>query len=265
MIGVFAAVSIACMEMSVLSPFSLATVPVAGSLATSSVAIAAASAAEQPPELRDDDAAVAPAPPQPANDPDKVSDPEGVLGSLVFASETDDAVVDRVLAYIDAISTLEGGFTQIAPSGAVSTGKFFLRRPGQLRFEYDEPTPLLIVATQGNVYVRDSELETTDFYPIKKTPLRFLLSKKIDFGDAKVVAVDRGVDTAAITFASNEEETEGELSVIVSAPEMSLRQWIVRDPQNGVTIVTLDNVKAGGKLPNRLFRAPDAGGKFINN
>ena len=40
---------------------------------------------------------------------------------------------------------------------------------------------------------------------------------------------------------------------------------LVRDVQNGITVVTLDNVKAGERLANRLFQTPDAGGQFLKN
>lgn len=190
---------------------------------------------------------------------------EQFSGPLAYDGESDEAVVDRLVAYLEGIDTLKGDFTQIAPSGNVTTGRFFLRRPGLLRFEYDPPTPLLIVANSGLVYVRDEELETTDSYPVGRTPLKFLLQEEIDRSAVEIMAVDRGVDTVAVTLASPDEETEGELSVIVSAPEMSLKRWVVRDLQNGVTIVTLDNVSAGERLANRLFRAPEAGGQFLKN
>ncbi len=198
-------------------------------------------------------------------DDNLILDEEQFLGPLAFEGESDDAVVERLVSYLEGVDTLKGDFTQIAPSGAVSSGRFFLRRPGLLRFEYDPPTPLLIVANSGLVYVRDEALETTDSYPVGRTPLKFLLSDTIDLDRAEIVAVDRGVDTVAVTFASKEEETEGELSVIVSAPEMQLTRWIVRDLHNGITVVMLDNVAAGERLANRLFRAPEAGGQFLKN
>mgnify|MGYP001337998122 CR=1 FL=1 len=183
---------------------------------------------------------------------------------LVFADEDDAAVADRLIDYIENIDTLQGDFTQIAPSGAISEGRFYLRRPGLLRFEYDPPQPLLIVANGGMVYVRDDALDTTDSYPAGKTPLKFLLSKKFDRDDAKVVAVDRGVDTVAVTFASTDAETEGEITLIAEAPNFVLRRWIVRDLQGGVTVVTLNNVVAGKRIANRLFAAPEAGGRFLD-
>lgn len=184
---------------------------------------------------------------------------------LVFEGESDEQVVERVFAYLDGITTLSGDFTQTSPQGAISTGKFYLRRPGLLRFEYDQPSPILIVANGGMVYVRDDALETTDSYPVGKTPLKFLLRKKVELGDAKVVAVDRSDDAVAVTFASDEEETEGELSVILSAPDMRLREWIVRDSQNGVTMVTLDKVAEGMTLANRLFATPETSTPFLKN
>ncbi len=222
-----------------------------------------------------DDVASAPAEPpktqadaviEPLSDAiDIISAPETPISTLVFEGESDESVARRLIDYLEGLDTLQSEFTQIAPSGAVTKGRLYLRRPGMLRFEYDQPSPLLIVANGGMVYVRDEALETTDSYPTKKTPLKFLLSKKLDLDEARVVAVDRGVDTAAVTFSSSDDETEGELTVIMRAPEIALEQWVVRDVQNGITVVTLENAQEGLRLANSLFRAPDAGGKFLKN
>lgn len=183
---------------------------------------------------------------------------------VVFENESDEAVAEKLISYIENLDTLQGDFTQIAPSGAISSGRFYLRRPGLLRFEYDPPSPLLIVANGGLVYVRDEALETTDSYPVGKTPLKFLLRETIDREDAQIVSVDRGVDNFAVTFSSTDEETEGELTLFASAPDLALRRWIIRDLQGGLTVVTLDNVKTGERIANNLFRAPEAGGRFLD-
>lgn len=182
----------------------------------------------------------------------------------VFSDLSDEAVAAEILGHIEGLTTLSGDFVQTAPSGAVVTGKVYMRRPGQIRFDYDDPSPITIVATGGLVYVENTDLETTDSYPLKKTPLRFLLSKSIDIGDATLKSVERGLDSVAVTYSSEDEETEGELTLVLSAPELSIEQWAVRDAQGGVTVVALHGVTSGGTLENRLFRAPEAGGAFIN-
>lgn len=182
----------------------------------------------------------------------------------VFADLSDQAVADQVLRYLEGITTLKGDFVQTAPSGAVATGDFHLRRPGQIRFDYDDPSPITIVATQGMVFVENADLETTDSYPLKKTPLRFLLDKKVDIGDAVLKSVDRDQRSVAVTYASTDEETEGEITLVLAAPTLAIEQWAVRDAQGGVTMVSLQGVTAGATIENRLFRAPEAGGAFIN-
>ena len=186
---------------------------------------------------------------------------------LVFSNVDDAKIAQNVLGYLNDLTTATASFVQSSPSGAVEEGQFWLRRPRQLRMEYgssNDPS-LLIVATQGNVYVRDNALETTDFYPVKKTPLRFLLTKELDAETLDVVSVQRGTDSVAVTFADVSGDAEGDLTVVLDAPNLRLRQWVVRDPQNNVTFVTLEDLVEGGKVSNRLFRVPDAGGQFINN
>lgn len=266
-IATFAAISAVCVEAATFgSPAVVAAVA-----QSSNAAIAVDTEADASAGVPDEEALILPpaeevdAAPVSNTDDNLILDEEQFAGPLAFEGESDDAIVERLVAYLEDVDTLKGDFTQIAPSGAVSTGRFFLRRPGLLRFEYDPPTPLLIVANSGLVYVRDDELETTDSYPVGRTPLKFLLAEELDLDSAEIVAVDRGVDTVAVTLASKDDETEGELSIIVSAPEMSLERWIVRDLQNGITVVTLANVAAGERLANRLFRAPEAGGQFLKN
>ena len=259
-IAMLSAISLICADVALPPLTSAPTAPLQ--------AVAAASVQSAPltePPAAEEDTVAPPADEAPVVVDASVSEEEANSIPLVFEGESDEQAVARLEAYLESVDTLNGEFTQVSPSGAISTGRFYIRRPGLLRFEYDPPTPLLIVANGGMVYVRDEALETTDSYPLGRTPLKFLLRKKVDLEDATVVGVDRGVDTLAVTFASDEDETEGELTVIVSAPEMRLVRWIVRDIQNGITVVTLDNVKSGERLANRLFRTPDAGGAFLKN
>lgn len=184
---------------------------------------------------------------------------------LAFADLSDQAIADAALKALEAMTTLSAKFRQTAPSGAVATGDVKLRRPGQVRFDYDAPSPITIVGTGGIVYVENADLETTDSYPLGKTPLKFLLSKRIDIGDADLAGVERYENAVAVTWTSTEAATEGALTLYLSAPDLSVREWAVTDAQGGVTLVELIDPKLGEKLDNRLFRAPDAGGAFIRN
>ena len=59
-----------------------------------------------------------------------------------------------------------------------------------MRFEYDPPSPIEIIADGSSVVVRDRKLATQDLYPLSQTPLRFLLADRIDLlRDTNVVGV----------------------------------------------------------------------------
>lgn len=238
--------ALSCAEAS----FAFAPAPVDASVAPAAIAAPVRLAVADQPETL---------PPPPAGAaPDEVA-------PVAFSGLSDEAVVERAFGALEALTTLEGEFTQVAPSGAVSSGRFFLRRPGLLRFEYDPPTPLLVVANGGMVFVRDEALETTDSYPVNQTPLKFLLNRKVDLGDAKLIDIERGPSAVSLTFASADEETEGEITLDFSAPDLALQQWAISDPQGGMTVVALENVIAGRDIANRLFRVPETDSPFLKN
>ena len=93
---------------------------------------------------------------------------------------TQRAQVDKVSQYLSSVQQLSGNFVQVGPDGARVRGEFYIQKPGKVRFEYDPPTPIEIVADGQSVVVRNSKLATQDLYPLSQTPLRFLLSDRID-------------------------------------------------------------------------------------
>ncbi len=198
-----------------------------------------------------------------------IAPPEQDPEKLPFAGQDDDVVVAAALAYLEAINTLQGTFFQQAPSGTLSSGQFYIRRPGLLRFEYEPPNPLVVVANQGVVYVRDNDLKTTDSYPVDKTPLKFLLRKKIGVDEANILEVERAERAVGITLAATDVETEGDITLIFSTEEesdaLSLVRWIVRDAQGALTIVDLIDVIQDEKLSNELFRIPETESPFLKN
>ena len=65
----------------------------------------------------------------------------------------------RIETYLNEIKSLRADFLQVSSNGEVATGNLLMLRPGRIRFEYDPPSPILLVA--DGVYLRyiDKELE----------------------------------------------------------------------------------------------------------
>ncbi|MGA8394653.1 MAG: outer-membrane lipoprotein carrier protein LolA, partial [Pseudolabrys sp.] len=100
------------------------------------------------------------------------------------------AIVDRVNGYLSGVQALSGKFIQVGPDGARTQGDFVISKPGRVRFEYDDPSPIELIADGSSVVVRDRRLATQDVYPLSQTPLRFLLADRVDLSkDTHLVAV----------------------------------------------------------------------------
>src|SRR6516225_3595249 len=89
------------------------------------------------------------------------------------------ALLDRISAYLSSVQTMVGKFVQVGPDGGRTEGTFYMQKPGRVRFEYNPPSPIDIIADGSSVVVRDRKLATQDLYPLSQTPLRYLLAERI--------------------------------------------------------------------------------------
>jgi outer membrane lipoprotein-sorting protein len=165
-------------------------------------------------------------------------------------------LIDRINLYLTSVQTLFGDFVQVGPDGTRSEGKFYLQKPGRMRFEYDDPSPLELIADGKSVAIRDRKLATQDLLLLSQTPLRFLLSDRIDlFREGNLVGVSS--DDTFVTLTLEEKQTIGgthRLALMFSAKDLALKQWTVTDPQGYDTTVALYNVDVGRKLDPDLFK-----------
>ena len=182
------------------------------------------------------------------------------LAAPVFAvapapalSPEEEALVQKANGYFNSVKTMQATFSQVGSDGRRSRGQLYISKPGKMRFEYDKPSPVEIVADGKSVAVRDRKLGTQDLYLIGQTPLKFLLRSSIDIArDTKVLAVEEDANSVDITI--EDKATLGgtsRIKLIFDPKAFTLKQWTVSDPQGGDTTVTLANVD--------LDSRPDAG------
>ena len=194
---------------------------------------------------------------KPAEKPDArvaaVGAPAAVTQSLEQADPA--TVLAQANAYFNGLSTLTGNFMQIAADGRRIGGRLTIAKPGRLRFDYDQPSPLEVVADGTSVAVRDRKLATQDVYFIAQTPLKFLLREKIDLArDLSVTEVTN--EPGGIRIGLEDRATLGGTSKIqlYFDPEMkTLAQWRITDPQGYLTTVQLSNLQKGKPVDGTLF------------
>jgi outer membrane lipoprotein-sorting protein len=164
-------------------------------------------------------------------------------------------VVDKVSGYLSKVHVMSGTFTQIGADGRRSSGNFVIQKPGKVRFEYDPPSPIDIVANGRDVVVRDRRLATQDLYPLSQTPLRFLLQDRIDLmRDTNVTSVT--ADETFISIVVEEKQAligTSRLMMMFDARSLELRQWVVTDPQGFDTTIAVSNLDSTRRPDPNLF------------
>lgn len=164
-------------------------------------------------------------------------------------------VVDRANAALNAVQSMSASFTQTGGEGRQLTGTVYVQRPGKLRFEYNKPSTMEVVSDGSTVLVRDRKLNTSDPYPVSQTPLKFLLSSRIDLArESRIRSVGREGNGVQITIEDS--STLGGTSRITltfDAEMTTLRRWRVVDPQGYTTTVALSGIEKNKPLDPKIF------------
>jgi outer membrane lipoprotein-sorting protein len=202
-------------------------------------------------------AVTAPAPSAPAAQAPRFF-PFSDRGSSNQATAFDDrqrALLDRISMYLSSLQTMVGNFVQVGPDGNRTEGTFYMQKPGRVRFDYNPPSPIDIIADGSSVVVRDRKLATQDLYPLSQTPLRYLLAERIDLlRDTDVVSVSSD-DTFATVVIEQKQLMIGtdRLMIMFDAKDLTLKQWTVTDPQGFDTTVAIYNLDTTKKPDPNLF------------
>jgi len=180
----------------------------------------------------------------------------GKAGEATAFDAKQRALAERVSAYLSNVRQLHGNFVQVAPDGSKSEGEFFMQKPGKVRFDYNPPSPIELIADGQSVVVRDRKLATQDLYPLSQTPLRFLLSDHIDLlRDTNLVGVY--ADDVFVTVVIEERQILGgthRIMLMFGAQDYQLRQWTVTDPQGYDTTVAVYNLDTKQAADPNMFR-----------
>lgn len=172
---------------------------------------------------------------------------------LVLTAQ-DQADIARVEVYMNALHTLKARFLQVAADGNTAGGIAWLDRPGRMRFQYDPPSPLLLVAGHGLVVFHDAKLRQTSNFPLSSTPLGLLLRENVKLsGDITLLAISRQPGQLQVSVSSTNSPGDGNLTLVFADNPLALRQWIVVDSQRRETRVSLFDVELGGSFPQNLF------------
>ncbi len=173
---------------------------------------------------------------------------------VLAASPSDAETVKAISKHFSGVPSLKGEFVQFGPRGEQTGGKFYLQRPGKIRFDYDKPSAISVFADGKTIAINNKKLKTWDFIPLSKTPLRLLLANEIDVTDKSIQSVKHEVDLTTVVLGNTSVFGDSKITLMFDPKTFELRQWTITDNQGKDTSVMIFNVEKNIKLSRRLFK-----------
>lgn len=158
-------------------------------------------------------------------------------------------------AYLGELRLARSDFTQISDDGHITTGTLYIKRPGRLRFVYDEPADTVVIAGGNAVAIFDPKSnQGPQTYPLERTPLSLILAEDVDLGrEDMVVAHERRGPATVVTAQDPQHPEYGTIELVFSGDPVELRQWVVNDDSGSSTTVVLGQLTQPDELPASLF------------
>lgn len=188
--------------------------------------------------------------------------PGGTSGITLDERQTE--TVKKVNAYFNGLDNLSGQFLQTSADGKTMKGKFAMKRPGRVRFDYSRPSLQVIISDGRNLAIQDHDLNNEDRVELDQTPFRLLLRKEVDLvRDARITEVTDGGDTLGLTVQDKSPDTSGKIRLVFTVkPQLELKEWITKDAQGLDTRVEVAELDRTKEIDDKQFVIKPMGSAF---
>ncbi|MFM9890884.1 MAG: LolA family protein [Rickettsiales bacterium] len=185
------------------------------------------------------------------------SAPEAVPVTNIVQPQTVDntANIARVEAYLSGLTTISADFSQISADGSLASGKFYLRRPGKMRWQYATPSNVLLVSDGSTVVYYDPAVEQVSYVPVDDTMASFLTRRdvRLESPSIRLTKFESSAGVIRATLVQKRKPKEGGITLEFSDNPLTLQQLVVTDANGQNTSVRLQNPQFGVKLDEALF------------
>ncbi|PLP56797.1 hypothetical protein CYK37_23585 [Mesorhizobium loti] len=170
----------------------------------------------------------------------------------------------KIADHFSSVKSMTGEFVQFGPKGEQTGGKFFLERPGKIRFNYDGASNFKVISDGESVVLLNKKMQTSDLYPLSKTPLKLLLEDRIDLSGDRVKNVKEEEDLITIKLSDKQVFGNSTITMMFDPKTYELRQWTITDAQGKDTTVMIFNTKEGVSFAPDTFKIDYTANRELN-
>ncbi|WP_027059435.1 outer membrane lipoprotein carrier protein LolA [Mesorhizobium loti] len=183
---------------------------------------------------------------------------------LASAQAAVPAAAQKIADHFSSVKSMSGEFVQFGPKGEQTGGKFFLERPGKIRFNYDGASNFKVISDGKSVVILNKKMKTSDLYPLSKTPLKLLLDDRIDLSGDRVKSVKEEDDLTTIKLSDKSVFGNAMITMMFDPKTYDLRQWTITDAQGKDTTVMIFNTKEGVSFAADTFAIDYTANRELN-
>ena len=171
---------------------------------------------------------------------------------LVFYTSVHATTKEKIITNLEQTSNISFNFKQSIDKKN-EKGNCIIKYPKKIYCEYKNLNKKIIVSNGKSLVIKNRNSGTYYLYPLKKTPLEFLLDKNYLIEKINVLK-SRDINNKYINFTLL--ENNNEINIFFDKKTFNLIGWQTEDIYQNLTITFISSVSRNKKIDDRIFILP---------
>mgnify|MGYP006122997177 CR=1 FL=1 len=163
------------------------------------------------------------------------------------------SIKENIISKLKKTESLTFNFKQTIDE-KVEYGNCIIKYPKKIYCEYENLNKKILVSNGKSLVIKNRNSGTFFIYPLKKTPLEFLLDKDYLIKKIQVLKI-RNIDEKYLNFKLL--ENNNEINIFFNKKNFNLIGWQTEDIYNNLTITFISYLKLNEKIDDSIFNLPE--------
>ena len=171
---------------------------------------------------------------------------------LNFYNPVFSSTKEKIISQMQFTNNLSFDFIQTI-NNKKESGRCIIKYPGKIWCEYDNSNKKIIVSNGKSLVIKNRNSGSYYIYPLKKTPLEFLLDKKYLISKMNILE-PRKINDKYLNFKFF--ENDNEVNIFFDNKSLDLIGWQTEDIYQNLAITFISSVRINQKIDNKIFILP---------
>tara|TARA_B110000014_G_scaffold247167_1_gene220490 strand:+ start:117 stop:695 length:579 start_codon:yes stop_codon:yes gene_type:complete len=172
-----------------------------------------------------------------------------ILSTSIAWSNLQENIIKKLLP----INTLSFEFNQKI-SNEEEIGECFIKYPLLMKCNYQNSKQKIIISNGRTVAIIKKKYKKIYYYPIKTTPLFFILKKEKIINLLKTTK-PTNIDSNLVAFTFFD-KNNNKVKILFDKNSLKFKGWITTDAYSNKVSFRINNLKINNKFPDNLFKIP---------